>query len=68
MKKSLKLYEMTEGAFDITIGRLVDYWGFGSKKIADSVKLEDIFRKTGIEGLFFNDSVIVRKIERLKLI
>jgi len=39
---SLEIGEITEGAFDITVGRLVDMWGFGSHTVAAPPSEENI--------------------------
>ena len=45
IEKSFEIYQDTQGLFDITVGPLVDAWGFGPKAIAsypDSATIEGI--------------------------
>ena len=53
--EALKIYELSEGAFDITVSPLVDLWGFGPSKrkgiIPSPAAIEDALRNTGSEHL-----------------
>lgn len=55
--KALEIAEITDGAFDITVGKLVNLWGFGSKSgqeptaaVVDSLRILTGYRKISIEG------------------
>ncbi len=50
--KSAKIYEESEGAFDPTVGILVNAWGFGPEKPIenlDSIKVGELLKYVGFE-------------------
>lgn len=55
VEKALEVSRLTNGAFDITVGPLVNLWGFGpenkSFKIPDKNKLLDALSKTGFSKI-----------------
>ena len=61
---SQKVSEITDGAFDITVGPLVNLWGFGadrekraSAELVDSIKKKVGYRKVKIEnGLLYKEN------------
>ncbi len=51
-KKSAKIFKETEGAFDPTIGILVNAWGFGPEKPIenlDSLKVQELLKFVGFD-------------------
>lgn len=42
IRLSLTISQQTQGAFDITVGKAVNYWGFGNKKEAIAPKKQEI--------------------------
>ncbi len=51
--KSLEIYENSHGAFDPTVKPLVDFWGFGSKKMEsndspDTTKVNSLLKNVGL--------------------
>lgn len=58
-----EVHQKTDGAFDPTVGVLVDAWGFGpGKAIAmDSMKTDSLMRYVGYEKVELTDSHTVRK-------
>ena len=54
VKKSLKIHQKTNGAFDITVQPLVQAWGFGAKRInalPDSAQIKSLLGCVGSEHL-----------------
>ncbi|EHO42129.1 ApbE family lipoprotein [Caldithrix abyssi DSM 13497] len=55
VQKALKIYRETNGAFDITVGPLVDLWGFGRKgarfEPPDSQQIARILQRVGAHQL-----------------
>jgi len=53
--EALKIFKLSDGAFDITVGPLVDLWGFGSskkkKEIPSRMSIESALKLTGSEHL-----------------
>ncbi|MCL1097109.1 FAD:protein FMN transferase [Shewanella gelidii] len=53
LKESFRLYKLTDGALDITLGPLVNLWGFGPDKRPNRIPTDDMInfakRQTGIE-------------------
>ncbi len=59
LKTAYKISVLSEGAFDITVGSLVNLWGFGPNptnfKAPDNNKLEEFLTKTGYKYLRLNE-------------
>lgn len=67
--KSVKISEMTGGAFDITVGPLVRAWGFGPdahKSFTDS-KRDSLLKLTGMKNISLVDGRIVKSDPAVKL-
>jgi thiamine biosynthesis lipoprotein len=61
LKESKKIYEATEGAFDPTIGPLVNAWGFGplkKKNIPSKEEIDSIIKLVGFDKLYFDETII----------
>ena len=58
MKDSAKIWRLSGGAFDPTVGRLVDLWGFGAsvpKKAPSEAEIKEVLKYTGFDKLKFAD-------------
>ncbi|WP_416307541.1 FAD:protein FMN transferase [Neptunicella sp. SCSIO 80796] len=69
VEESIRLYHMTDGALDITVGPLVNLWGFGPKArphtIPDDELIEKTRLKTGVEKIQLTDEGITKTITDL---
>jgi len=68
-QRSMEISEITNGAFDITAGPMVNAWGFGpedrrkmTQEIVDSLK-----KITGYEKIEFTDGRIIKRNPNMKL-
>ncbi len=59
---SRRVHELTEGAFDPTVGPLVNAWGFGPGKrpTADTAKVDSLKEFVGYHRIKFTDSYVVK--------
>ena len=63
LKVSDKIHRSTKGAFDPTIGKLVNLWGFGPTKILetpDSLKVRETLKNVGFDQIYFDNKIAVR--------
>lgn len=60
LKKSKEVYTLTEGAFDPTVGPLVNAWGFGPEgaQAKDSISVEKILPLIGLDLISFDEKVV----------
>lgn len=59
LEKSYRINKMSDGKFDPTIGRLIDLWGFGTKKRQDfptKEEVKDTLRQVGFNKIQFSDN------------
>ncbi len=61
-EKSYEVYNATDGAFDITVGPLVNLWGFGPDpgKETDTSKIDSLLQFVGMEKVKLSDKKIVK--------
>lgn len=57
IKKSMFFSELTGGAFDITVGPLIDLWGFArpEKAIPDDAAIKRVLPDVGYQGIVINE-------------
>lgn len=68
--KSKKIYKETNGAFDPSVGVLVNAWGFGPEKeieSLDSVKVKSLLQRVGFDKVSIQNGKIVSEIDSLYL-
>lgn len=68
-QKAKKVWEMTGGAFDPTVGPLVNAWGFGPemKLNVDSSKIDSLLEFTGFKQIHLRDDYLVKDDPRVYL-
>ncbi|MCX6259324.1 MAG: FAD:protein FMN transferase, partial [Bacteroidia bacterium] len=70
-KKSAQITEMTDGAFDITVGPLMDLWGFTNKdyRLPNEKEIQKTLKLVGMNKIIFtnNDYVVKFKFLGMKL-
>lgn len=62
-KKSMNISEETEGAFDVTVGQVVNAWGFGftSRSKLDKNKVDSLLQYIGYKTVMLINGKIVKK-------
>ena len=63
LKTALKYSELTEGRFDITIGRLTDLWNFKSEspRLPSKEEINTALKQTGFENLTVDKNMVTVK-------
>ncbi|MEZ4801947.1 MAG: FAD:protein FMN transferase [Gelidibacter sp.] len=62
--KSKEIYRLTEGAFDPTIGKMVNAWDFGPEgkiKNLDSLKIDSLMRSVGFNRVGLKSNKIIKE-------
>ncbi len=69
LEASEKVYKMTGGAFDPTVGPLVNAWGFGPNKApsADTSKIDSLLRFVGFDKIRFSETKVVKSVPGIYL-
>ena len=67
--RAQEVAEATNGAFDVTVGPLVSYWGFGlkNKDKTDSAGVDSLLKFIGYRLVVLKDHQIIKKDKRLRL-
>ncbi|PKG38643.1 FAD:protein FMN transferase ApbE [Psychromonas sp. Urea-02u-13] len=69
VKSSLALFEQSEGAFDVTVGPLVNLWGFGPDKRPNKVPSDEIIasqqKRVGSQYLSIEGNTLFKSIPDL---
>lgn len=68
-KKSVDIYELTDGAFDITVGPLVQAWGFGPDEYRnfDESKLDSLMPLIGMNKVKMSGDKVIKDLPGIKL-
>lgn len=71
LKKARQFWEITEGAFDITIGPLMDLWGFTDKeyRLPKEEEIMKALERVGMDKIIFNNenNVVKFRVSGLKI-
>lgn len=69
LKASLEVYEHTRGAFDPTVGPIVNAWGFGPDKsmVPDSSRVDSLMFLVGYDKIHFDASEVCKDFPGIKL-
>ncbi len=69
IKEAIRLGELSEGSLDVTVGPLVNLWGFGPEFHLDNVPSDELLQQTkakvGIENITLNGNQLSKKIDEL---
>lgn len=63
LESSRQIYDLTQGAFDPTVGPLVNLWGFGpgGPQLKDSVNINAILPLVGFDQIEFDERVVKKQ-------
>ena len=69
LKASKEVYENSNGAFDPTVGPLVNAWGFGpdNSMVPDSSAVDSLLQLVGFNKITFDDKKVCKDIPGIKL-
>ena len=67
--RAMEVSEYTDGAFDITVGPLVNAWGFGftEKENIDQHKIDSILQFVGYKKIWLENDRIIKSDPRVKM-
>ncbi|TVP52311.1 MAG: FAD:protein FMN transferase [Mongoliibacter sp.] len=63
LKSSKEIYQKTNGAFDPTVGPMVNLWGFGpgGPQLKDSVNINQMLPLVNFKAVEFDDEIVYKK-------
>ncbi len=69
LKVAKEVYQMTDGAFDPSIGPLIDVWGFGPGKQEqhDSTFIDSLRNMVGYDKILFDEKSVSKKDHRVTI-
>jgi thiamine biosynthesis lipoprotein len=69
LRASRQVFDATSGAFDPTIGPLVDAWGFGKEETMapDSATVDSLTALVGFDKIWFNDTQVCKQDRRMQV-
>lgn len=71
LNRSREIWKLTGGRFDVTVGPLVRFWGFGGGQVPDLVptaeQVQEILDRTGMDGVQVSSNTITKKTAGLQL-
>ena len=68
-KKSVDVNEISGGAFDITVGPVVNAWGFGNGPVAkhDTAYIQSLLKYVGMDKVSLVDKKVIKKYPEVKV-
>ena len=68
-RRSMEISEITNGAFDITAGPMVNAWGFGTEQRRKMTpeKIDSLIEITGFRKVRLEDGIIIKESPNMKL-
>lgn len=68
-QKSVEVFRETHGAFDLTVGPLVNIWGFGPEKRAkiDSTTIDSLLQYVGMEKIRLEGRRLIKALPGIKI-
>jgi thiamine biosynthesis lipoprotein len=70
LQKSKEIFDLTDGAFDPTVGPLVNAWGFGPGKennYLDSATVDSLLQKVGFNKIVFDNKTAIKMVPDMYL-
>lgn len=70
IRESFRIYELTEGMFDISIFPLIALWGFGPqgfKKVPSELQIDSVRHFVGLDKLFMDDGHLYKLDPRVQI-
>lgn len=69
LKRSKEIYEKTGGAFDPTVGPLVNAWGFGPEGVQtpDPGRVDSLLQLVNFDSIFFDTVAVCKMMKGMKL-
>ena len=68
---SQRISDLSDGAFDVTIGPVIDLWGFGSKfnkqNIPEQEDVDEALARTGLQSMYVTDDQICKRDKNVEL-
>jgi thiamine biosynthesis lipoprotein len=68
-RESARVYQLTGGAFDITLGQVINAWGFGpgEKLEVDSAMVDSLLQYVGMEKVFLEGNRVLKSDPHVQL-
>lgn len=67
IKESIKISEMTDGAFDITIAPVIELWNFNTQKIPDKAKIDSALKLVNYKWIKLDGKKVSFKKKGMKI-
>ena len=69
LNKSVEISQQTNGALDLTVGPLVNAWGFGpaKKAVIDSSRIDSLLQYVGMQKIRLNGRKLIKDLPGIKI-